>query len=68
MPIRDDFNAMTMKFGAAAIASGVSLAFTAISMWNQETDRVIISVLFAALTLFIANSIENDIIEKYNNK
>ena len=63
-----DFSSLTLKFGAFAIAVGISLSAIVFAVWQPNVEQVGIAALFAALTLWIANSIEKELIEKYNSR
>lgn len=63
-----ELSTLTLKFGAFSVALGAFLAILAESIWRNNTPAVALAILFAALTLWIANSIEKELIEKYNSR
>jgi hypothetical protein len=68
MAASTDFSSMTLKFGVFAFALGASIAMVVNAIWGHHLEQMLVAVAFAALTLFMANSIEKDLVEKYNSK
>ena len=68
MSKRDDFNTLTLKFAASTVALGLAIGIIVVSVWDHNMERAVAGLILSLLTLFIANSIENEILERYNEK